>query len=289
MATKRPTKITGLNLQAARRTLHSTVCLTHPQENPGNPPFYDQHHSPRWPEGRPWWCYTEIMADGVTPPMPCTPLAPDGWSAPWYPDEGYADFSRKSYGRFEWRWDRMLADDTEQYQAYYLAAAEIADRRNMPALEVGDPLPFAIRAVLRTPPRNPKIAEALLAGDPWMLGLRSEVNPALAKVLGMAAVASTPLPGTEDVVQPMGRVLTMTVEELDAHIAQAVAAAIATQAKPVQRARAAPGKRAEISRAAAPPLSPWQLFMQEQRKAGYSMAEISEMWKLEKKQIAVGA
>src|SRR5262252_8463744 len=48
--------------------------------------FYDQHRDPRWPDGRPWWCYTERPADGAHMPMPVGELIPYGWDAPRTPD-----------------------------------------------------------------------------------------------------------------------------------------------------------------------------------------------------------
>ncbi len=182
MATKHGQRMNALNTQAARRQTHSLAA----EARGGEPPFYDQHRSTRFPNGRPWWCETEIMADGITPPLPCTPLIPDGWHAPFDPDQIYQDYSRVPYGRVEWRWDRMLQEDKKAFEDYYLAAAVIYHERGLGVIEPGQRPHFAVRAVIGAPTRSPKIAEALIAGDPWLLGLTPTPNENLQMALALS-------------------------------------------------------------------------------------------------------
>ncbi len=217
MPTKMPMPVTPTsNTQSARRQLHASMGQA--------PPFYDQFKNPRWPEGRPFWCYTEIMANGVTPPMPCTPLVPDGWASPIDLPARYIDYSRSAYGHFEWRVDAMYDHDKEEYERYYVAAAVLATEKNQGVVTLGGPVPFVVRALLGPPTRSPKIAQAFLAANPWILGFTQEPDEELLRI--MARSRDTLGMPAESYAKP-DDVLSAPPAQLKEMVDAAVAAALA--------------------------------------------------------------
>lgn len=158
---------------------------------------YDQHKSARFPKGRPWWGHVEYPSDKKHDASFCTELLPGDhtdpfgstWNAPWFVPQR-TESSGRSYFRLDmrkltivWQYQAVIADDIAALQAYYDRAAEIAYEKGWRAPEFGEPVGSQIGAILRTPPRSPKIAEAALAGDLWILGLTEQVNEELAALL----------------------------------------------------------------------------------------------------------
>lgn len=158
---------------------------------------YDQHKSPRFPRGRPWWGHLEIPAEKKETPAFCSELQPgdhndpfnSSWSAPWLPDQ-VTQWGGRGYFRLDvkrlsitWLYSAIIADDVAANLRYYQAAAKIAHEKGWPAPALNEPVSFQINSILGDPPRSHKIAEAALAGDPWILGYTNQVNEELFSLL----------------------------------------------------------------------------------------------------------
>lgn len=147
--------------------------------------FFDQHRSDKWPDGRPWWGYTERPANGASTPMPVGELQPHGWQAPWYPESKYMNMSMGtlSSNRFRIAYERMVTDYRQAWDEYYQRAATEAAALNLPIPDYGEPLTWKLRAIVGNPPKSPKIPEAALGGDRWLLGFIDEPNEQLERLL----------------------------------------------------------------------------------------------------------
>jgi hypothetical protein len=147
--------------------------------------FYDQHRTPAFPDGRPWWCYTERPADGAHMPMPVGELIPHGWGAPWVPENQYMQMSMGTLqtNRFRIMYERMITDYRQAMDDFYQRAAAEALQANLPIPEYGEALGWKLRAIVGMPPRSPRIPEAALAGDRWLLGFSTEPNEYLERLL----------------------------------------------------------------------------------------------------------
>jgi hypothetical protein len=159
--------------------------------------YFDQHKSPSHPDGRPWWCYTETPADPTHPRGIVGELIPissdwrladgvvlKGWDAPWYPEQKYVVTSLGLTGnRFKINYAQMVTDYRAAAERYYRLAAQTAGSRNWPAPQLFGPVDFQLRALVGDPPKSPKLPEAALAGDPWLLGFTPQVNERLREVL----------------------------------------------------------------------------------------------------------
>lgn len=184
--------------------------------------FTDQHrHSPRFPEGRPWTGSREFAANqGAVDGFVSAELQPglyvaslqDGngrpvqseedreeslasaWSAPWWPEPRYFEFN---YARrkIQIRYDKMMADDQRGMREYYQAASRIASQNGWTEVEYGAPVRGSIVMIIGDAPRSPKIAQAAMAGDPWLLGFDEEPNPDLAKILGLTITSTSDFGG----------------------------------------------------------------------------------------------
>jgi hypothetical protein len=233
--------------------------------------FHDQHKSQRFPVGRPWTGYREYAANpelGHQPGFVTAELTqgnhedPFGsnWTAPWIPEfnggrTGFYEFDylRK---RITIRYDHVLGHDVAAWNAYFDAAAKIAAANGWGEIAFGLTPKFQITSVLGTPPRNPKIAQAAMAGDPWLLGFHDEPNSELAKLLGISTrglVMQTPTVAPK--VTPEA-VMAASPADLATMISEIVAKTLAAQqasqphrrahrrTKPVQVSQAAPEKGA---------------------------------------------
>lgn len=159
--------------------------------------FYDQHRSAKFPNGRPWWGYVEKSVDGVAMPGVVGELQPDGWNAPWFPESKYiidsigratADGRLQQVGamyemRFRIDYARMMQDYTTAMREYYRRAVQEAAALHLRLPEYGGAIEYALRMVVGQPPKSPKIPEAALAGDPWLLGFDTHENEGLARLL----------------------------------------------------------------------------------------------------------
>jgi|SRR5215467_3237817 len=147
--------------------------------------FFDQHRSDQFPDGRPWWCYTERPADGAHMPMPVGELIPHGWDAPWTPDATYMQMSIGTLqtNKFRITYERMIADYRWAMEEFYQRAAQEAAAFDLKIPEFGEALGWKLRAIVGKPPRSPRIPEAAMAGDRWLLGFSKEPNEYLQRLL----------------------------------------------------------------------------------------------------------
>jgi len=162
--------------------------------------FYDQHKSAKFPQGRPWWAVVERAAEGAAMPGPVGELQPQGWAAPWLPN---AEYIARSVGKgtpgdqmdtrkFRIDYVTMIADRKRSLREYYDRAVTEAVGQGWDAPNYGDPISFRLRAIIGAPPLSPKIPEAAMAEDPWILGFSTVENETLARLLthGMEDVAT---------------------------------------------------------------------------------------------------
>lgn len=200
--------------------------------------FTDQHKSARFPDGRPWWGYREFAAnrgdlDGfvgeLTPGDHLDPKAGQ-WSAPWMPEAAWFEFNYHRR-RLTIRYDKMLVQDREGYENYYNAANKIAYEKAWPEVAYGSMPRHAITSIIGEPPRSPKIAQAAMAGDRWLLGDSDEVNEELARLLGLSRHGMKIVRAESMPVAKPEEVLSMTPTELQKLIAAEVAKAVASLPK----------------------------------------------------------
>lgn len=178
--------------------------------------WFDQHRDANYVNergerifefGRPWWSVIEKASM-----MPSGPVYPMGWDAPWLPPQSYINDSIgripkfESNGfmprginsdRFSIAYARMIQDDTDQTRSHYQYAVQVATQKNLPIPEWGKPMDHRVLALVGIQPRSPKIAEAALAGNKWLLGqlmptrdpvtgqMRVEEDEMLARLLRM--------------------------------------------------------------------------------------------------------
>ena len=171
--------------------------------------FHDRHtHPVKAPVGRPFWGWREFSAVQGKPDgfvggdlNPGAVVFDDAgnidrhaslmsaWEAPFIPESRYfkPDYRRQ---RLSLDYVMMKRDDTEFELHYYEAAARIAANRRSSNVVYRGPgqgtMPdFEVTSVVGLPPRSPKVADALMANDAWILGFSTDVNVELAKLLGM--------------------------------------------------------------------------------------------------------
>jgi hypothetical protein len=219
---------------------------------------FDQHRSSRFPRGRPWWGYLEYPADQKYDPAFVCELLPgdhedpfnSSWGAPWLPEQvsSHPNGSGRNYFRLDvkkqaitWNYASIIADDQAATLAYYQAAAKIAHEHGWKAPGLNEPVGFQIESILLAPPRSHKIAEAALAGDPWILGHTSQVNEVLADLISGVRVQNDMRTA---IVTPQ-QVLAGGAD-IEALIAKAVAAALSAERErnkaKMAKARSARGK-----------------------------------------------
>ena len=167
--------------------------------------YHDQHKSPRFPAGRPWWGSREFTAEkGRADGFVGGDLTPgrhvdtdigedpveawkDSWHAPWFPEFRFFEFNHLRQ-RILLRYDKVQAYYKTELDKYFKAAAILAARNGWKEIEYGQMPSFAITSELGLPPMDAgKLAAACQAGDPWILGHAEEVNVQLAKVLGLSS------------------------------------------------------------------------------------------------------
>lgn len=177
--------------------------------------WFDQHKSSTYvnaqgerlfENGRPYYSVIELKTR-----MPVGPVMPLGWEAPFYAPQQYLLTSigrvtnvaaslntittNVNSDRFRIDYNAMKRDDTDATMAHWRLAVSEAASRDWPVPEFGATMDRRLLAIVGPAPRSPKIADALLSGDPWILGqlmptadpktgaLRVEENEALARLL----------------------------------------------------------------------------------------------------------
>jgi len=72
--------------------------------------------------------------------------------------------------RIRIRYEDMLRDDKERALEHWRLCVANATRHNLPIPQFGAEIDFRLLELAGPEPRSPKIAEALMAGNPWLLG-----------------------------------------------------------------------------------------------------------------------
>lgn len=173
--------------------------------------FRDTHRHPTrhgglFAGGRPWCGSREIAANRESVPVPpdgfvsgdlmqCEHVENDDrscnrsatfasvWNAPWRP---LAKYFRFNYGRklITFAYAQMRMEEEQGLRQYFKAASKLGIQLNL-RVEPGILPHPQIVSELGEPSRMMKIAEAAMAGDPWLLGFIDEPNPDLAEILGV--------------------------------------------------------------------------------------------------------
>ena len=161
--------------------------------------WYDQHKCARFPLGRPWWSVVERPAEGAAMPMPVGELQPghpsdesQAWHAPWYPDPSVIakNIGRASPGaspyehKFKIDYIQIINDRKHAMEEYYNRAVIEGMAQGFAVPNFGDPIEYRLRQIVGKPPQSPRIPEAAMAEDPWILGFSEQENEALARLLG---------------------------------------------------------------------------------------------------------
>lgn len=209
----------------------------------------DQHKCARFPDGRPWWGYVETPANPKDAPNFCGPLHPGDhedpfnsvWDAPWRPDSKYMQIDARR-GRLTIEYGRIINDFERHRREYYDLCIETAYEKGWPAPEYGGPVDHKYRAVHGPIPPSPKIPQAALAGDPWILGFTPQCDDdTLRDALANKHVRAEPIPVREATVVPAApAMLSISEDELALRIQAGIEATLKKQAQDrMAKARAA--------------------------------------------------
>lgn len=220
--------------------------------------YYDQHVWTKGPRaalfgaGRPWTGWREFSSERGAPDGFVTAELQRGafygdeqhqsaqdrersllshWDSPWAPESRYFDFNHRTK-RIRLRYDRVIGDYRIAEETYYQACARISNQNGWKSIEYGAMPSWQVTSVVGYPPLSPRIPQAAMAGDPWLLGFEEEPNPLLVGLLNRTHVAEGIYTEPRPLVQPVATaqaVLQMTAEELEAKIAQAVSNAMRMQ------------------------------------------------------------
>lgn len=198
---------------------------------------YDQHKCARFPQGRPWWGYAEMPAERGAPWGFVGSLQPgnhqnpfgDTWEAPWLPDDKWLQPNVET-GKLTINYGGMVAEYTAATRAYYERCAEVAHENKWVAPTFGGHVDSRFRAVVgRDVPQSPKIPQAAMAGDPWLLGFTSEINERLHILLKATTYGSMSRVIDEQAVQEIPVAAVTVTPDMQAMIDKAVANALAAQ------------------------------------------------------------
>lgn len=175
--------------------------------------FFDNHkHPTKFPNGRPFTGEREMRsgteersesAGFITPDLQCGEYFCENpamgqtqqeridtlnstWSAPWIPLAKYFRFNFRNK-RITFAYEKMIADEREGLARYWEAASKLAGENDVIDPDHPNKVPFRIRTLLGVPQQYTgkiRLAQAAMAGDPWLLGFVEEPNVELAKILG---------------------------------------------------------------------------------------------------------
>lgn len=165
--------------------------------------WFDQHRSTTYrspsgellfENGRPYHSIVELKTK-----MPVGPVMPYGWSAPIDVPQQYII---KAIGkvtnlpasagivlttvvtdRIRIDYQQMKTDDEAARLAHWKAAVQKASQMGWEPPKYRKAMDPRLLELVGPAPRDPRIAEALMAGNPWALGFTDEVDPALARLL----------------------------------------------------------------------------------------------------------
>lgn len=181
--------------------------------------FFDDYRHERFPNGRPFTGQREFQSGSETESinagflqsdLQCgeyfceSPLHVGGtgqtpqervltlqsvWSAPWLMPGGKKymkfDYRRK---RITWQYLSFIADENAGLARFWEAAAKMAGESDVIDPRRPDKVPFRIRTLLGSPrvySGKIRLAQAAMAGDPWIMGAVETPNEELAKILGL--------------------------------------------------------------------------------------------------------
>lgn len=108
------------------------------------------------------------------------------WECPWVPMAKYFRFNYRAK-RVTFALDKMIADEEFGLNLFWDAAAKIAGENDIIDPERPAAVPFRIKKLLGNPLGylgKIRLAQAMKAGDPWLVGFVTEPNEELAKILG---------------------------------------------------------------------------------------------------------
>lgn len=242
--------------------------------------WFDQHKDPHYrdaegvaifEQGRPYWSWVERSSEGVAAPMPVGEIRALGWRAPFVVPQKYIV---RSIGRvqsngswlkgagstqfFKIDYAEMMKDDREATEAYYQLAVNEAVRLKEPigSVRYGKPLTPEMTLVVGKAPRSPKIAEACMAGDKWILGQQMPIfdkakgrmvvpeNVTLARLLRMQS-ADYLTPEQDEAAQEMEAAAPVATGGVTLEMMEALKAEIAALKEKQQQAEAAKDRMAK--------------------------------------------
>lgn len=134
---------------------------------------FDQH-------GRPWsW-----PADKATG-MPCGPLAPEGWNAPWLLDQGPEFYVLNVDNTTELflNYRAFVKSRVTALREFHDQALRAARKAQMPSPKIGQYSEALLEAMGVEPPRAYQLAIACEQGNPWALGFDTKPDPRLVEYL----------------------------------------------------------------------------------------------------------
>lgn len=158
----------------------------------GHAVWFDQHRNTTirgadgsliFEEGRPYWSAIELKTR-----MPSGQVYRLGWTAPFYVPQQYLldsigktvgmnssigeglQFAGVTTNRIRINYDRMKGDDEQAFLAHWRLAVEVATEKGWEVPMYGAKMDRRLLQIVGSAPRSPKIAEALQAGNPWLLG-----------------------------------------------------------------------------------------------------------------------
>lgn len=234
--------------------------------------FFDTYRHPRFPQGRPFTGQREFQSGSATESIAAGFLQSDlqcgeyfcenpdmgqtlqeramtlasAWVAPWLMPGGRKymkfDYRRK---RITFLYEKFIEDERAALGQYWIAAAKLAGESDV--IDPARPLavPFRIRTLLGAPTNytnKVRLAQACIAGDPWLMGAVPEPNEELAKLLGLSAVqyvggvqygdaeyVTAPTPKAPEPLMQVEEVLAVPMDKVQQMIADALAAHDAKQ------------------------------------------------------------
>lgn len=230
--------------------------------------FFDDYRHERFPNGRPFTGQREFQSGSETESinagflqsdLQCgeyfceSPLHVGGtgqtphermltlqsaWTAPWLMPGGKKymkfDYRRK---RITWQYLGFIADETAGLASFWKAAAKLAGESDVIDPKRPDAVPFRIRTLLGSPrvySGKIRLAQAAMAGDPWLMGAVETPNEELAKILGLdvqyiggtefgdAEYVSAPSPKVSAPLLTPDAVLSVPLDQVAAMIAAAL-------------------------------------------------------------------
>jgi hypothetical protein len=196
--------------------------------------------------------FCENPEQGQTPQERLDSLA-SAWTCPWIPLAKYFRFNYR-HKRITYALDKMVSDEREALNRYWDAAAKAAGENDIVDDQRPKAIPFRIKRLLGVPEQYTnqiKLAQAMQAGDPWLLGFSNTPNEELAKILGYkvqyvgghaadSEYVTTKLPDAPKPIATPEQVLGMDMMALQKMIAETVAVSIAAHE---QAKRDAKGKQ----------------------------------------------